>query len=179
MSEETSKSGTQKPLEGDDAIAKVRALLQHFRSAMFVTNQVQARALRVRPMGLQGDGASFGGTLWFFADDRSSKMDEIASDPATAVLMQNDEQNAYLHLAGRASRVTDRARMRELFTPLVKIWFPDGPDDPHLTLIRFDAESGSYWDSPGGMLRLLGSFTKAMVTGAPGKGGNTGTLSLP
>jgi hypothetical protein len=29
------------------------------------------------------------------------------------------------------------------------------------------------------MLRLLGAFTKAMVTGAPGKGGNTGTLSLP
>lgn len=165
-------------MEGDEAIAKVRTLLPHFRSAMFITSPVRAGALSVRPMGLQGDAATFGGTLWFFADDRSPKMNEIATDPATAVLMQNDEQNAYLHLSGRATIVKDRAKMREIFTPLVKIWFPEGLDDPHLTLIRFDAEGGSYWDSPGGVLRLLGAFTKAMVTGVPGKGGNTGTLNL-
>lgn len=68
--------------------------------------------------------------------------------------------------------------MRELYSPIVKVWFPDSLDDPHLTLLRFEVDHGAYWDSPGGAVRLVTAFAKSIVTGSPGKGGNSGELVL-
>jgi general stress protein 26 len=165
-------------LTDDKAVAKVRDLLPRFRSAMLVTGSGAGDLPHVRPMGLLGDLASFGGTLWFFADDRSRKVQELADDPHASLVFQSDDASRYMHLNGRASVADDRAKMRELFTPIIKTWFPDGLDDPHLILIRFDAENGAFWDSPGGMLQVLAAFTKAMVTGVPGNGGRMGTLEI-
>lgn len=168
----------EKPLAGDKAVEKARDLLTGFRSAMLMTRALDGGEVCVRPMGMLGDPKTFGGRLWFFADNRSRKIAEVTSDPHVSVVFQNDDQSRYLHLTGTASVVNDHTKMRELYTALIKTWFPDGLDDPHLTLIRFDAESGHFWDSPGGMLQVLAAFTKSTLTGTPGKGGRTGTLHL-
>lgn len=68
--------------------------------------------------------------------------------------------------------------MKDLFTPLLKTWFPKGLDDPRMTLIRFEADHGDFWDSPGGMLQVLGAFTKAVLTGQRGQGGEMGEVRL-
>ena len=176
------KGAVDTQLSGEAAIAKVRELLPAFRSGMLVTHAVTpsiGREHSIRPMALQGDTRTFGGALWFFADERSRKIEEINHDSRTSVLFQSDDDIRYFHLYGEASVVRDRARMHELFAPLVRTWFPDGLDDPHLTLIRFDAHGGSFWDSPGGLLQVLGAFTKSVVIGGkPGKGGESGTLLL-
>ena len=171
--------GKEEPrLMGAQAVAKVRELLSGFRSAMLMTKSDTNFGVHMRPMGLQRDAEVFGGALHFFADDRSRKVAEINADPHAALVLQNDEQTRYLHLEGTASIVNDKAKMRELFNPMVKIWFPEGLDDPHITLIRFDAEDGHYWESPGGALSLLGAFAKSAITGVPGKGGVTGSLTM-
>ena len=59
------------------------------------------------------------------------------------------------HLDGHATVGRDRRKMEELFTPIIKTWFPEGLDDPHLTLIRFEAGRGNFWDSKAGMLQVL------------------------
>jgi general stress protein 26 len=163
-------------LSGSAAIEKIRTLLPQFRSAMLATRAASGE-LHVRPLALQGDLARFGGALWFFADQRSRKIAELPRG-AVSVICQSDEHSAYLHLTGRATTVRDVAQMRELYSPLLKTWFPDGLDDPNLTLIRFDAESGAYWESPGGLLQVALSFATSMATGIPGKGGNAGELRL-
>jgi general stress protein 26 len=129
-------------------------------------------------MALQGDPAAFAGTLWFFTDSRSRKAREIAAEPQTSVILQCDKSSAYLHLAGRSTLVIDRAKMRELFTPKLKTWFPNGLDDPYLTLMRFDADGGYFWDGVGGRLQALGALTRALVTGIPGRTVEAGRLML-
>ena len=166
------------PLTGDSAIAKVRELLPAFRSAMLITHPIEGEDPHARPMGLVGDPATFGGALWFFTDDRSRKVEELSRHSRASLLLQSDDAGRYLHFIGRARVVEDRVRMRELYTPRQRTWFPDGLDDPHLTLIRFDAERAEFWDSPGGMLQVLAAFTTAVVTGRSGQGGETGTLEL-
>jgi len=163
-------------LAGIDAVDKVRGLLKHFRSTMMVTQS--GNAFHSRPMGLQGKAADFNGTLWFFTDDRSRKSMEIGIGTPMWLLFQSDGHSAYLQLSGTATHVSDRAKMEELYTPLIKTWFPKGLDEPHLTLLRFDALNGHYWDSPGGMLQVLAAFTKSVATGTPGKGGENGELRL-
>jgi general stress protein 26 len=166
------------PLAGDEAIAKLRELLPAFRSAMLVTHPIEGSDPHARPMGLVGDPSTFGGALWFFSDDRSRKVEEIGRHPRASLVLQSDDASRYLHCTGRAVIVEDRTRMRELYTPLLRTWFPDGLDDPHLTLIRFDVERAEYWDSPGGMLQVLAAFTSAIVTGRQGDAGQQGALEL-
>jgi general stress protein 26 len=95
-----------------------------------------------------------------------------------SIICQSDQESAYLHLTGVATVVRDLSKMRELYSPTLKTWFPDGLDDPHLTLIKFEAHGGAYWDSPGGRLQSLASFAVAIVTGVPSKGGEAGELQL-
>ncbi len=167
---------TPQLLSGDEALEKIRALLADFRTAMLTT--VDGAIIRTRPMGLQGKASEFEGTLWFFTDARGHAMHDIATGARSSLIFQSDAKNAYLQLEGRASADPDRARMKELFTPIVKTWFPEGLDDPNLTLIRFDTDSGHFWDSPGGLFQVLGAFAKSMLTHTPGQGGEKGDLEL-
>jgi general stress protein 26 len=174
----TERNEMDEHLAGNSAIAKARELLTSFRTAMFVTTTLDGAELHMRPLAILGDSSVFGGTLWFFTDDRSRKVREIEREPRVSLVFQNDQDSRYLQLTGTAAVVPDRAKMRELYTVGVKTWFPDGLDDPHLTLIRFDASGGAFWDSPGGMLQVLAAFTKSVVTGTPGKSGRAGTMNL-
>ena len=133
-------------LAGDEAIAKVRALLPSFKTAMFVTGVRSGQELHGRPLALKGDVRKFAGSLWFFADDRSPKVYELAVNTAVSLLFQNDDLTRYMQLDGTASLSYDRDKVRELYTPEANKWFAGGIDDPHLTLIRVDAARGAYWD---------------------------------
>jgi general stress protein 26 len=130
--------------------------------------------IHVRPLALQGDLSTFGGVLWFFVDERSRKVQESAAGAPVSLICQSDEQSSYLHLTGRATVVHDLPKMRELYSPILKTWFPEGLDDPHLALIKFEANGGAYWDSPGGMLQVAAAFATSVVTGTPSKGGEAG-----
>ena len=167
----------KRQLNGDKAIAKVRELLPGFQSAMVVTH-TRAGEVHARPLALQGDLSRFGGVLWFFTDMRSRKIEEAADCAPISVICQNDDKGIYLHLTGSVTVVRDLSKMRELYSPLLKTWFPKGLDDPFLTLIKFEAAGGAYWDSPGGLLHGLASFAKSVATGTPGLGGETGDLHL-
>jgi general stress protein 26 len=166
-------------LDGSAAIEKARALLPTFRTVMFVTKTVDGNRLHMRPLATLGDLSVFGGTLWFLTDNRSAKVMEIEREPSVSLAFQNDAESNYLQLDGTANIVNDRAKIRELFSPLMMAWFPDGADDPNITLVRFDATGGAFWENPGGKLQQLASFAKAVVTKTPGKTGRAGTMSLP
>ncbi|MES1255920.1 MAG: pyridoxamine 5'-phosphate oxidase family protein [Acidobacteriota bacterium] len=164
-------------LEGDDAIAKVRALLPKFHSAMMVTH-AGTGDVHVRPLALQGDTSTFGGVLWFFTDVRSRKVQESSNRSPVSLTFQSDGDSAYLHLVGTATVTHDIPKMRELYSPLLRTWFPEGLDDPFLTLMKFEASGGAYWESPGGMLQVLASFAKASLTGKPSGGGEAGEFRI-
>lgn len=163
-------------LNGDEALEKLRALLKDFPIAFMVT--VMDGEVTARPIGVVGDHAEFDGSLWFITDKRSRKVSAIESGATTTLLFQNDKEGNYLHLVGQAAVVDDRARLEELYTTLQRTWFPNGLDDPDITLVRFDAVEGNYWDSHDSLVRLAMAFAKSVVTRTPGKSGNAGIAKL-
>ena len=163
-------------LSGDEALAKLREMLKDFPIAFMVT--VHNGEVTARPIGVVGDHAAFDGTLWFITDKRSRKVAAIESGATTTLLFQNDKEGNYLHLAGHASVVDDRARLEQLYTTLQRTWFPKGLDDPDITLVRFDAVEGNYWDKHDSVVRLAVAFAKSLVTRTPGKSGNAGIAKL-
>ncbi len=80
-------------------------------------------------------------------------------------MLVKESDNKYVSVSGRAQVVTDRSKIKELWTPLMKTWFPKGEDDPEICLIRVRAESAEYWDSPSSTIVHIYGLAKAVVTG--------------
>jgi general stress protein 26 len=163
-------------LSGDDALKKLRELLANFPIAFMVTI-VEGQA-HARPLGVTGKPEAFDGTLWFITDRRSRKVAEITAGAETSLTLANDEKGMYAHMRGHATLVEDRAQLAELYTPDQRTWFPDGLDDPNMTLIRFHVDEADYWDGHQSKVRLAIGFLKAVLTGRPGREGDTGIAKL-
>ena len=163
-------------LSGDAAIQKVRELLPLFHTAMMITRA--NGEVHVRPLAMQGELAMFGGTLWFFTDRRSRKVQESEGGEPVSIICQSDEHHVYLHLIGTAAVVDDRQKMRELYSPVLRAWFPKGLEDEQLTLLRFDAASGTYWRVEGGLVQSVLSIAKAVAMGQPSKTTESADLRL-
>jgi hypothetical protein len=44
--------------------------------------------------------------------------------------------------------VSDSKKVEDLWDPSYQRWFPGGPSDPGLALIRVRVERAEYWDAP-------------------------------
>ncbi|WP_442928146.1 pyridoxamine 5'-phosphate oxidase family protein [Microbacterium sp. No. 7] len=97
-------------------------------------------------------------------------MAHVAARPSVGVALSTND--AWVSLAGDAEVVDDLERLREYWSPAVEAWFPDGPEDPNVTLLKIDAASGEYWSSPGGAVASIISLVKSKVTGEPYEGRN-------
>jgi hypothetical protein len=60
--------------------------------------------------------------------------------------------------------VSGPAPRDERWNSAVEAWFPQGPDDDSVVLIKVQADSAEYWDSPGRLATPRG-FAKATASG--------------
>jgi general stress protein 26 len=126
------------------------------------------------PMTVQHDD---GGLLWMFTAADTPSAQHIARDPRVMVVVMDGDDSFYVAAKGRAQVSNDRERMRQLFNPMVKAWFPRGLDDPQLRLLRVELTQAEYWDSASSKLVRMASMAKALVSGErPHDIGAHGTL---
>jgi general stress protein 26 len=144
-------------------LAKVRELIERIKVGMLTTIDREA-GLRSRPLqSLQVDDEA---CIWFFTAGSSPKVDEIRHEAGQVCISYADPtKQDYFSITGTARIVRDKAKMRELWTPWVKVWFPQGLDDPDLVLLGVEIESAEYWDSPGSKVARLYGMAKALATG--------------
>lgn len=143
-------------------LEKLGELIEGIKFAMLTTAEDNGR-LRSRPMScLQMDSE---GNLWFFTSRSSGKMREAGADPMVNLSWSHPDKQDYVSVSGIASEVDDRDKMRALWTPWLKPWFPDGLDDPDLVLLRVSIDEFEYWDAPGNAIKRGYGLVKAMATG--------------
>ena len=156
--------GPSGSVDHQEGIAKVAELVKDARIAMLTTMTSDGKHL-ARPMALQE--VEFDGDLWFFVEDDSDKVTEIQANPSVNVSFSNQKNTAWTSIAGTAEIVHDKAKAKDLWSPVLNAWFPDGLDSPNLALIKVHADSAEYWDGPGSrMVQLLG-ILRAAVTRNP------------
>jgi general stress protein 26 len=149
-------------MKTENDIQKLATLIKGIKVAMLTTQETDG-TLRSRPMATQA--AEFDGTLWFFTQASSHKVDEIDREHNVNVSYADAGDNRYVSVSGRARLVRDRAKIDELWSPILKAWFPRGKDDPETALLRVDVEKAEYWDAPSSTIVKLVGFAKAMATG--------------
>lgn len=146
---------------------KFAEMIKDIKFAMLTTSGSDG-SLFSRPMGtLELKPKEFNGTLWFFSRKDSLKNNSIRNDQHVNLAYANPDKHQYVSVVGRAFISEDKAKIKELWNPMMKAWFPEGLDDPELSLIGINVESAELWDSPPGKVVQMLGFVKSAVTGKP------------
>lgn len=154
---------------------KLHELIKGIKFAMLTTVDAKG-ALRSRPMTtLEADES---GDLWFFTAVDAPKVEETQRDEQVNVAYADPGDNRYVSVSGRAQLVRDRAKIHELWKPIHKAFFRDGPDDPRLALLRVQADEAEYWDSPSNFVTQTIRMVQTYLTGDESKMGENEKLKL-
>jgi general stress protein 26 len=166
--------GDHKDLTDGSAVQKIKDLAENIKTCMFCTYN-SACKLSSRPMAAQKVDDE--GNLWFLSDKTSDKNHEILAN-SKVELFFSEPHDQFLTLHGNASISYDREIIKELFTPIVKVWMPEGEDDPNLSVIKVVPEEGYYWNNKNGKVAAVAKMTVAFITGTTMDDGIEGNLTL-
>jgi len=161
---------------GTDDREKIWRLIKDAHSALLVTI-APGGELDSRPMGCLQTG--FDETLWFVTFRHSPKVEEISRNDRVLVSYAKPSDYEYVSLSGQAKLVDDRARLKQLWTEGMRVWFPGGPDDPELALLAVTVDEAKYWANAASMVSYAWTYVKAALTGkrpSPGEVGDTETI---
>lgn len=142
---------------------KLREMIKDIDLCMLTTVD-EGDDLHSRPMSLNGD-VDDQGNLWFFTSSNSHKASEIERTPNVNVSFIDTDQQHYVSISGDAELVQDKQKIKELWKPVLKAWFPDGPDQPDIALLKVRVKKAEYWDTPSSTIAQAISFVSAIFTG--------------
>ncbi len=145
-----------------EAQEKLKGKLKDIKIAMLTTEEPDGD-LRSRPMSTSEMDED--GCLWFFTNEFSPKVNEINQEHKVNLSYANPDDNTYVSVSGQAVLSTDKSKIKELWNPILKAWFPEGLDDPKLALLKITPRQAEYWDSTSSKVIQFYNIAKAIVTG--------------
>ena len=154
--------GKIKDVHRAEAMKKIQELADAADICLFATNLTEI-PISARPMSRQK--IEDDGTLWFFSEKNSHKNEHIEQDSRVQLFFSNIKNQEYLSIYGTAEIIKDDAKAEELWSPIAKTWFHEGPSDPTLTIIKVTPEDGYYWDTKNGKLISLLKMVGGAITG--------------
>jgi len=162
--------------EHNQNIEKFIEMVKESKVCMLITNEENAQNLSGRPMGI--NKIDDDGTMWFFTKASSYKVEEIEETKKVSIAIANESSQNYLMIHGTATLVNDKSKMKELWSAIMKVWFPLGLDDPDMTLIKVVPNQVEYWDGSSSKMVVLFNMLKAIVTGKEYEEGEHGKINL-
>lgn len=131
-------------LIGSKAVDKINELVDQAKSCFFCTKVGLGDSGGSRPMNVRQVDDQ--GNLWFLSASDSHKNLELERDASVTLHFQGSPYSDFMTLRGRADVLRDRAKIKELWEPVLRTWFTEGIDDPRITVIKFAPTEGYYWD---------------------------------
>lgn len=165
----------EKNLDNAEALKKFKRLVEDIDTCMFITNSLD-NLNRTRPMAtieVEDDG-----TLWFYTDIRSIKVEEVSNQHNVHLVYAHPGKSSYLNVWGKADVLTDRQQIVDKWSPIVKAWFPDGINDPNLALLKVQPYEAYYWEAESGKMVEFLKIAASVVTGKRLAEGAEGSLNI-
>lgn len=144
-------------------------LVEKIEVAMMTTRRADGH-LRSRAMATQKrtDGAD----LWFVTAAGTAKLADLAFDKHINLTYFKNSTMEWISVSGTAVVTTDRQKIRELYAPDWKIWFPDRgdardgtSDDPRLVLIGVQIHAAEFLEVNKPKPVVLYELVKGWFTG--------------
>jgi general stress protein 26 len=102
--------------------------------------------IRARPMGrVPRDADEDEWTLRFLTDGRSPKVADMRRVGNVSIIFQHDPDDAFVALAGKASRAEGKPEIRRRWTAAYDAYFPDGTDRSSAIFVTIDVARVELW----------------------------------
>lgn len=163
-----------KNLFNKEAIDKLKNLVDDITICLFCTNLKTDDGSTCRPMAVQH--VCDQGNLWFFSQKNSEKNKDIEKNKNVQLFFAHPGKSSYLVVNGEAEIIIDTDKTEELWTPLVKTWFPEGKEDPAISIIKVTPNISYYWDTEGNQMANFLKMVASVATGTNLVAVNQGNL---
>ena len=157
-------------------VEKLIEMVKGVRVCMLLTIEQNAKNLSGRPMSISKIDEDV--TIWFFTKASSYKADKIEESKKVSIAITNESSNNYLMIHGTATLINDKTKMKELWSSILKAWFPLCLNDPDMILIKVTPNEVNYWDTNSNKMVVLFNMIKAIVTGKEYAEGEHGKINL-
>ncbi len=118
------------------------------------------------------------GSIWFFTEEFTEKVEQVEKNPQVCLAYADRSKSSYLSVTGTAAVVRDKEKMEQLWTPILKAWFPQELHTPGIALLRVTPAHAEFWDSSSGKMVRLYEMVKAVVGGERAEPGEHGKITL-
>ena len=165
-----------KNLDHKEAIDKLKSLVEDISICLFCTDLKTDDGSTTRPMS--AIKVCDQGNIWFFSEKDSDKNNAIANDKNVQLFFSHPAKGSYLVVNGEAEIILDKSKIEELWTPVAKIWFKEGKDDPNISIIKVVPTTAYYWDTNGNRMINFIKMVASVVTGTNLLNGEEGAITL-
>ncbi|MEY3501541.1 MAG: hypothetical protein RL308_3214 [Bacteroidota bacterium] len=159
-----------------EAIDKLKSLVTEIRVCLFCTDLKTDDGSTCRPM--TAIKVCDQGNIWFYSEKSSDKNKAITSDKEVQLFFSHPGKSSYLVVNGEAEIILDTEKIEELWTPIAKIWFKEGKNDPSISVIKVTPKGAYYWDTDGNQMINFLKMVASVATGANLVTGNQGSIKV-
>ena len=163
-------------LNKKEAIVKLKSLVDDIKICLLCTNLKSEYGSTCSPM--TAIKVCDQGNVWFFSEKSSDKNEAIETCKNVQLFFSHPGKEIYLVVNGEAEIILGKTIIEELWTPVAKIWFKEGKDDPNISVIKVNPTSSYYWDTDGNRMINLLKMVASVVTGTNLKTGKEGAIMI-
>ena len=99
------------------------------------------------------------GQIWFFTYEDTELVQQIGQGGTAMFVFQT--KGLWACIGGQLSVRRDAERMDKYWNAVVAAWYPEGKDDPRLTMLCLDAEDAQVWIAEAGPLKFAWEIARA------------------
>ena len=165
-----------KDLSNKEGITKLKNLVEEIMVCLFCTDLKTDDGATCRPM--TAIKVCDQGNIWFFSEKSSDKNQAIDADKNVQLFFSHPAKSSYMVVNGEAAIIFDKTKIEELWTPVAKIWFKEGKDDPNISIIKVTPTTAYYWDTEGNRMINFLKMVASVVTGTNLITGKEGAITV-
>lgn len=104
------------------------------------------------------------GAVWFFTRRDTELVQRLVQGGKAMFNLVSKDRELWACIGGTITEQHDADRIDKYWGPMVAAWFPEGKDDPELTLLRLDVDDAEVWVSNKGPIRFAFEIARANLT---------------
>ena len=138
----------------------LKNLIRRIEYAMLATRAAKGSIVSrpVQTLGVDDDAS-----IWFFTSRKSRKVAQIRRDSHVELSYSDGANKTFISVTGKAELVVDQQKDIELWKMGQTIFFPGGPSDPALLLLRVEPQAARIWDGNESPIAILRKFAAAVL----------------
>ncbi len=140
-----------KDLSPAELEARLWKEIDHERIVML--GLVGGEAQHLQPMAAFADKEQ--GSLWFYTKKSSDLFRDTGGGHDATVCVMAKDKEFQACVMGKLVPSHDQSKIDEYWSPFAAAWYPQGKDDPDLTMMRLDGLDARVWASQGGLVYPL------------------------